>query len=575
MKKHEITIGRVLVLLAGAGLLPAISAQAQGVTLQDDEAVIISDARELAGAKRATFRASVSALMSARGKRNDEELVETGRHQDNSGRNYLRFEQKLNGLRIHGAYVKAAFDASGTPIQVIERMAPTNRAPLRAGIGAGDALRAALGRNFPGVNATAPVSTIGETTSFGRGTFFWSSPTAERVLISRKGGLEEGFLVETWSAVDNQLFHTLVDSKGAVVSNELRTASERYNIFAVNPTVSAQTIVSGPAPGGTVSPQGWLGTGAQTTVNISGNNAHAYLDVDANNSPDAGGTTVTNGDFLTAASLTTAPSTTQNRAVAVQNLFYLTNVTHDRLYRLGFNEAQGNFQENNFGLGGLGLDSVLAEAQDGSGTDNANFAAPADGTRPRMQMYLWTATNPQRDGDLDSDVVYHEYGHGLTWRTIGNMSGDISGAIGEGMSDVVAILFNLNDVVGEYSTNNANGIRSARYGAHPDTFANFNRTRGVHRNGEIYAATIWDLWLRYQAAGFSADFLMTDLIGGTNFTPAGPSYINMRDGILAFTPASRDCMVWRAFAGRGMGVGAAQSRVTGRPTTSFTVPAGC
>ena len=36
-----------------------------------------------------------------------------------------------------------------------------------------------------------------------------------------------------------------------------------------------------------------------------------------------------------------------------------------------------------------GSDSVNAEAQDGSGTDNANFATPSDGSNPRMQMYLW------------------------------------------------------------------------------------------------------------------------------------------------------------------------------------------
>ena len=30
-----------------------------------------------------------------------------------------------------------------------------------------------------------------------------------------------------------------------------------------------------------------------------------------------------------------------------------------------------------------------AEAQDGGGTDNANFSTPPDGGNPRMQMYLW------------------------------------------------------------------------------------------------------------------------------------------------------------------------------------------
>src|SRR5262249_51906998 len=39
--------------------------------------------------------------------------------------------------------------------------------------------------------------------------------------------------------------------------------------------------------------------------------------------------------------------------------------------------------------GGAGGDSVNADAQDGSGFNNANFDTPPDGSRPRMQMYVW------------------------------------------------------------------------------------------------------------------------------------------------------------------------------------------
>ena len=150
-----------------------------------------------------------------------------------------------------------------------------------------------------------------------------------------------------------------------------------------------------------------------------------------------------------------------------------------RLYRHGFVEAAGNFQNNNFTNGGAGNDAVNAEAQDGGGTNNANFATPSDGSSGRMQMYLWSTTSPQRDGDLDSDIVWHEYGHGLTWRMIGGMSGPISGAIGEGMSDVLSLIQNDDDVVGEYSTNDSSGIRSApytNYGSDARRFRRFVRT---------------------------------------------------------------------------------------------------
>lgn len=48
------------------------------------------------------------------------------------------------------------------------------------------------------------------------------------------------------------------------------------------------------------------------------------------------------------------------------------NGYHDLLYRYGFDEESGNFQEHNFGRGGRGGDAVQANAQDGSGYNNAN-----------------------------------------------------------------------------------------------------------------------------------------------------------------------------------------------------------
>ena len=113
---------------------------------------------------------------------------------------------------------------------------------------------------------------------------------------------------------------------------------------------------------------------------------------------------MTNGEFLTPANLAQQPTTTQNSEVAVQNLFYLNNVLHDTLYQHGFNEAAGNFQESNFGNGGRGRDSVKAEAQDGGGLDNANFATPPDGRKPRMQMFLFSGPDPAFEVLVNSPI---------------------------------------------------------------------------------------------------------------------------------------------------------------------------
>jgi hypothetical protein len=65
-------------------------------------------------------------------------------------------------------------------------------------------------------------------------------------------------------------------------------------------------------------------------------------------------------------------------------------VVHDVFYLYGFDEPAGIFLENNYGNGGAASDSVNADGQDGSGTNNANFSTPADGANPRMQMFVWT-----------------------------------------------------------------------------------------------------------------------------------------------------------------------------------------
>ncbi len=76
---------------------------------------------------------------------------------------------------------------------------------------------------------------------------------------------------------------------------------------------------------------------------------------------------------------------------AVTNAFYIVNYLHDWYYDAGFDEASGNAQTSNYGRGGLGSDSLLAETQDFSGTNNANMTTPSDGGHPRMQLFLWSS----------------------------------------------------------------------------------------------------------------------------------------------------------------------------------------
>ncbi len=89
-----------------------------------------------------------------------------------------------------------------------------------------------------------------------------------------------------------------------------------------------------------------------------------------------------------------APNASRTQvSAAVTNLFYTNNWLHDWYYDAGFDEVAGNAQTNNFGRGGLGGDSIFAEAQDFTGANNASMSTPADGQRPRMRMFLWSSAS--------------------------------------------------------------------------------------------------------------------------------------------------------------------------------------
>ena len=296
-----------------------------------------------------------------------------------------------------------------------------------------------------------------------------------------------------------------------------------------------------------------------------------------------------------------------DRDSTITQLFYYTNVMHDYLYGLGFNEASGNFQVNNFGRGGSGGDPVLAEAQDGwedgvaqNCTDdgnpvqcanNANFGTPGDGASPRMQMYMWAPGRPYRDGSMDGDVIAHEYGHGVSSRLVGGGSlggGVQTGAMGEGWSDFISVSKWDDNMVGEYVTGNTtSGIRPFAFDASPLKYSdlcNVNSSGAcqVHRDGQIWVATLYDMRTklveRYGSAGKNEAIQL--VIDGMKNTPSSPSYLNARDGILTADTTTNgganQCLIWGAFAGREMGVGAASSGSGDmNPTEATDGPAAC
>ncbi|MCB9276459.1 MAG: T9SS-dependent M36 family metallopeptidase [Lewinellaceae bacterium] len=180
----------------------------------------------------------------------------------------------------------------------------------------------------------------------------------------------------------------------AMESRSVLDDGAQYNVFpspVESPNHGDRELVVNPADP-IASPYGWHDINGQDGPEYRitrGNNVHAFLDL--NNSNSSSGDEPNGGDALVfdfPLDLSQEPSGYRNAAVT--QLFYFNNFMHDFAYAYGFTAQAGNFQQNNYGSGGSGGDYVLAQAQDGGGSNNANFSTPPDGFNGQMQMFLWT-----------------------------------------------------------------------------------------------------------------------------------------------------------------------------------------
>lgn len=177
-------------------------------------------------------------------------------------------------------------------------------------------------------------------------------------------------------------------------SNISTLGGAAYRVFPlplIGPNDGDDELLSDPSDP-IASPFGWHDTdgvaGPEYTY-TRGNNVIAQEDINGNNGSGAraeGGPTL---QFDFPFNLPQAPGSFTDGAIT--NLFYMNNMMHDIMVHYGFDEASGNFQIRNYSGVPGGADYVFADAQDGNGLNNANFATPPDGSAPRMQMYLWTA----------------------------------------------------------------------------------------------------------------------------------------------------------------------------------------
>ena len=393
--------------------------------------------------------------------------------------------------------------------------------------------------------------------------------------------------------------------------------------LSTQPPVVSRSLLTLTALNTNASPNGWIDDGVNET---RGNNVDAHTDRNNDDQPDLPrpqGSPARTFDFP----LDLAQPPTSSSSAAVVQLFYWCNWMHDKLYELGFTEAAGNFQVNNFGRGGLGNDALSADAQDGGGTDNANMSTPPDGTPPRMQMYLFSGPNPNRDGDYDAEVVLHEYTHGLSNRRVGGGVGISqlqTAGMGEGWSDWYGMTLLSeagDDINGNYATggyltyllspsmtqNYYFGIRRYPYSTdmtkNPLTFKDIDPGQAsphtgvplsplfdpwsaasaaeVHNQGEVWCVTLWEARANLIAKhGFNVgnQMILRLVTDGMNLSPANPNFIQARDAILQADRVNNGGAnlheLWLAFAKRGMGNSAISpsSSTTAGVRESFDMP---
>ncbi|KAK0431441.1 Fungalysin metallopeptidase-domain-containing protein [Armillaria borealis] len=298
---------------------------------------------------------------------------------------------------------------------------------------------------------------------------------------------------------------------------------------------------------------------------------------------------------------TLGPTGGSNIDAARTNAFYIINKVHDYAYKYGWTETSYNFQNSNFGKGGAEGDRVLMSVQDSGGTNNANFATPPDGQSGTCRMYIWTLTTPNRDGALQNDIIVHEFTHGITNRLTGGGTGRClqtteAGGMGEGWSDAMAEWTEHKDsTVPDYALatwvfNNPAGIRTHPYSTNasvnPLRYSSIQQLHEVHDIGEVWANMLHNVYAGLiDVHGFSSTAMEDPsgtegnivwlhlFIDALSLQPCNPTLPNARDAWIQADQNRYDganaCILWNAFASRGLGVNAANY------VDDTSVPSGC
>jgi len=533
---------------------------------------------------------------------------------------HLVFDQSVDGVSVFGGRMQFQIRDDGAVLGVAHTAIPISNLPA-AVITADDAVRAAIDNVRPelafGPQATNGPSGKQQLTQFGRGPFksdidarlvVFPMPAEARLawqVVLEPPGLPQKYEV----LIDAVTREVLYRRNRVLYADGVGRVLQSNATAAINPKLlDPHPVGAGAPPFGCPPPTNHLTRSLSTlfrdpatvlagTGRLQGNNVHVFR-----GAPDVEGAlgTVQPDGWHFEFTFNTADA-------AETQLFFLSNFLHDFFYDLGFDEAAGNFQENNFGRGGLGGDSLAAVAR-ASGRNNATFEPNPDGQRSIMSMFLWDATgcwaqdvdgdgSLDLDGDVDTDIAIHEFHHGVSNRLNTQWTGIEADAMGEGGSDFFAYSINGDTNLAEFAYP-PTGIRAINGKTYGDFTCIDIPFFGIlicepHDNGEIFANTLWDLRERFRSDGVGgSDAAAINMahqlyVDALKISPPSPTMLDLRDSVLAadgVRNASNDpggsvnhCRIWDVFATRGMGAAAQDTDDTGSASVveDFTVAPEC
>jgi len=368
-----------------------------------------------------------------------------------------------------------------------------------------------------------------------------------------------------------------------------------YEVFAIpveSPYYGERSIVESPWHP-TASPLGWHDTdgepGPESQL-TQGNNVHAIENGDNSGYQPFGQGRL---DFSNFPFNQFYSHNTQYEDAAITNLFYWGNIMHDVFYVYGFTEAAGNFQENNYGRGGVDQDRVRIQGQRNLNGCGAFYGGVEEGQPPIL--ILGTCDN--KDGSYDNVVLAHEYGHGIVDRLVGGPFTidclNNNEQMTEGWADWFGVILTIEPgdtgadprgIANYYFDRgiNSNGVRRRPYSTdftiNSDTYFSISGASVPHGVGAVWAEMLWEMtWELINEHGFDPD--VYNFTGDVNqdagnvmalaivtealkFTSCNPGFTDGRDAILvadrALYNGYNSCFIWNAFAKRGLGLNASQ-----------------